>query len=244
MSRSSIERLDRSLYPHLQAGWDHELLRREILSVIRPGDRVLDLGAGRGLVEHMDFRGIAGRVHGVDVDPVVHSNPLLDESRVIQNGAIPYPDATFDVVYANCVWEHLEHPVAVFREVARVLKPGGVYVGKTPNRWHYVALIAALTPHWFHEWINQRRGLQADDVFPTFYRVNTPRALRRVAADAGFRVRRLSLVEGRPEYLRFFSWTYRLGWLYERIVNSTRALSGLRVVMIAVLEKPATEARP
>jgi SAM-dependent methyltransferase len=40
--------------------------------------------------------------------------------------AMEFPDASFDVVYSICVFEHLEEPEAVAQEVARVLRPGGV----------------------------------------------------------------------------------------------------------------------
>jgi hypothetical protein len=54
---------------------------------------------------------------------------------------------------------------------------------------------------------------------------------------SGFRVLKCRLIEGRPEYLRLSAFTYVFGWLYERIVNSTRLLERFRVVIIAVLQK-------
>ena len=45
------------------------------------------------------------------------------------------------------------------------------------------------------------------------------------------------LIEGHPEYLRLSAFTYVFGWLYERIVNSTRLLERFRCVIIAVLQK-------
>ncbi len=48
-----------------------------------------------------------------------------------------------------------------------------------------------------------------------------------------------TLIEGRPEYLRLSSFTYLLGWLYERLVNALPGLEQFRILLIAVLEKPA-----
>lgn len=230
--------MDRRLYPHHGQQWDDRLFREEILKVIGPGKHVLDLGAGAGIVAAMNFRGLAARVCGVDPDERVLVNPHLDEGRVGIGEAIPYPDATFDVVFADNVFEHLEQPARVFAEAARILKPGGVFLAKTPNRNHYVAQIARLTPHRFHQWVNEKRGRQRSDTFPTFYRANTVADITALARGSGLRVRQIRLTEGRPEYLRMSPLTYLVGWLYERTVNAFDRLEKYRVVVIAVLEKP------
>jgi SAM-dependent methyltransferase len=188
----------------------------------------------------MDFRGRAGRVCGIDPDPRVIDNPLLDEGRVALGEAIPYPDATFDLVLADNVLEHLERPELVFREVARVLKPGGRFLAKTPNARHYMPLIARLTPHRFHQWVNRWRGRAEADIFPTRYLANTPGTLRRLARDAGLALERCDLIEGRPEYLRMSAPTYLLGWVYERLVNGVPWLAPLRVLLVAELAKPSS----
>lgn len=99
-------------------------------------------------------------------------------------------------------------------------------------------LIARLTPHAFHRWVVRWRGRAGDDVFPTRYRANSPAAIKRLAATAGLEVVRIELIEGRPEYLRFSTPTYLLGWLYERLVNRVPALARFRVLLIAELRKP------
>ena len=115
--------------------------------------------------------------------------------------------------------EHLPDPARVFAEVARVLPPGGVFLGKTKNKWPYVPLIARLTPQAFHRWVVRWRGRASEDVFPTRYRANSPGDIQSLAARAGLEVVRIDLIEGRPEYLRFAVPTYLLGWLYERLVR-------------------------
>ena len=189
-------------------------------------------------MEQMNFRGRAARVCGVDLDPRVVDNPMLDEGRVADGARIPYGDASFDLVFADNVLEHLDRPLNVFREVARFLKPGGVFLFKTPNRRHYVATIARLTPHRFHQRIIAMRSRVADDVFPTRYRANSRGDVQRLAKDAGLGVDRIELIEGRPEYLRIFWPAYLVGLAYERIVNATSALEGFRVILVGALVKP------
>ena len=152
--------------------------------------------------------------------------------------SIPWPDGSFDVVFADNVLEHLEHPARVFREVARVLRPGGAFVVKTPNLIHYMPTVARLTPLAFHRFVNRLRGRASIDTFPTRYRVNTVRALRRVATESGLELVSARRHERRPEYLRFNGLTYLAGWLYERAVNSTPAMETFRIVLVAVLRRP------
>jgi SAM-dependent methyltransferase len=238
MSRRT-ERLDRLLYRKYASGWDNELFRAAVLQYAGPGARVLDVGAGVGIVEQMQFKRRVARVCGVDPDEAVLENPHLDEAHVGCAEQIPYADAEFDLALANNLLEHLESPDLAFREIARVLKPGGLFILKTPNRWHYVPLIALWTPHWFHERVNEWRGRKAANTFPTRYLVNTPRAVEKHAALAGFVVRSFTLIEGRPEYLRMSVPTYLVGWVYERLVNLVPGMARFRILMISVLQKAA-----
>ncbi len=231
--------LDEKLYPDCAGNWDDTLFRERILANLRPEHVVLDVGAGAGIVQQMNFKGMSQRICGVDLDPRVVDNPVLDEGRVCDAASIPYGDAMFDVVFADNVLEHLAAPQIVFGEVARVLKPGGVFLFKTPNKWHYVATIARMTPHGFHERINRWRGRVAADVFPTLYRANTAGAVRRHAAATGLEVVSIERIERRPEYMRISAPTYVAGAFYERLVNSTSLMEPFRVILVGKLRKPA-----
>lgn len=165
---------------------------------------------------------------------------MLDEGRIADAGVIPYPDGAFDLVFADNVMEHISEPEQVFREVFRVLRPGGLFLFKTPNKYHYMPLIARATPTWFHKFVNKRRGRAEADTFPTLYRANTFSTIIQVASRTGFEVDNIDRIEGRPEYLRMAAITYLLGAAYERIVNASDGLAAFRILLIARLRKPAS----
>jgi SAM-dependent methyltransferase len=103
--------------------------------------RVLDVGCASGF-HSFALGAVAGEVVGIDLDVETYAPPtrrararslLLpeeDEERVrIEEGdvtALAYPDASFDVVVSNTVLEHVHDLAAAFREIRRVLRPGGV----------------------------------------------------------------------------------------------------------------------
>ena len=234
---SYTERIDHALYPHFHKNWGDSVLRARILRRIRPTSYVLEIGAGAGIVSQMNFRGLAARVYGVDLDRRVRMNPYLDEAQVADATELPYPDSEFDVVFADNVLEHLAEPLQVFREVRRMLRPGGCFLFKTPNCWHYVAVAARLTPYSFHRFFDSLRGRAADDTFQTLYRANTARDIGYLASQAGFDVELLEYIEGRPEHLRPWWPTYLLGAAYERCINMTERLAFLRAVLIGELRK-------
>jgi SAM-dependent methyltransferase len=229
--------MDRTWYPNHANNWDDQLFREAILRNLKPEMTMLDLGAGAGIVDKMNFRQLASRVCGVDLDPRVVDNPFLDEGRVSDAGEIPFPDESFDVVFSDNVLEHLEIPDQVFREVARVLKSGGLFMFKTPNKWHYMPTIARLTPHGFHQFVNRLRGRAEIDTFPTRYRANTKADITRLANQTGFDVISIDRMEGRPEYLRMTAPTYFLGMLYERIVNANKGLAPFRILLVGTMRK-------
>ena len=122
-----ISALDRVFYPTYLDNWDDWLLRERIRSLLSPSDVILDLGAGSGKVKQMDFRGLCGRVCGLDPVPEVLQNRYLDEAKIGGAEVIPWPAETFDLVFSDNVLEHLPNPQVVFDEVFRVLKPTGIF---------------------------------------------------------------------------------------------------------------------
>lgn len=229
--------MDRTFYPGVKNFWDDLEFRNYILSHISEDHVMLDIGAGAGIVKEMQFRGLVKKVAGLDPDPRVMENPYLDEAKIGVGESIDWPDETFDIVIADNVLEHLERPAEVFAEIARVLKPGGRFMFKTPNKWHYMPQIARLTPHWFHQFYNKIRGRASVDTFKTHYRANRPADVIRNAEGSGLEAVDFYLFESRPEYLRVTALTYPFGILYQRLVTSTDALTNFRLIFVGHLIK-------
>ena len=192
------------LYPEIGAGGYSRVDLRvnfytRVNALLEPEMTVLDLGAGRGRwLENMTgfkrslvtLKGKCRRVIGVDPDPAVLANPTLDEARVAAPEApLPLADGSVDLIVAYAVLEHVAQPVRFAAEVGRVLRPGGWFCAWTPNRWGYVGVGAQLVPSSLHArllpWVSPADRRAQADVFPTVYRMNTPRQIRRLfRADA------------------------------------------------------------
>jgi SAM-dependent methyltransferase len=235
---SLVDWIDDHFYPGWQSHWDDLAFAQRVERVLSRNAVLLDLGAGAGIVQELNFRGKGAKVVGLDPDPRVLTNPFLDEARVGIGNEIPSTSNSFDVVVSANVFEHVDEPRAMFEEIARVLKPGGLFLLKTPNRRHYIAFIARCTPLWFHRFYNRLRGRNTGDTFSTKYKANSDSALRNLANAAVLELVDCEFIEGRPEYLRLAAATYVFGLLYERIVNRFAFLARYRAVIIATFRKP------
>jgi len=235
-----VERLERRYYCH-ERGWIDGTMKYGALlcRYIAPRATVLDVGPGPGTgFSHRQF--LEGRrIIGIDPDPAVLSNCSVDESVIGTAEDLPFEDMSFDAVVSNYVLEHIVRPRAAAAEIARVLRPGGYFLFRTPNRWHYVTLASLVTPHWLHKllvsWLKGRE--EGSNPCPAFYRCNTREVVRRVFCAAGLAIEVLETIEAEPAYLRFSRVAYRVGLLYERLVNRYEALAPFRANILGVLRR-------
>ncbi|MBM2614319.1 methyltransferase domain-containing protein [Actinoplanes sp. LDG1-06] len=131
-----------ALFDRLASSYDSVLpffasfgrLTADRLPAPAPGDRLLDVGAGRGAVAFA-ARSRGYTVTATDAAPAMVAllRPELD-AHVMYAASLDFPDGTFDVVTAGLVVHLLDDPAAMVSEVRRVLKPGGLFAFTVPGR--------------------------------------------------------------------------------------------------------------
>jgi SAM-dependent methyltransferase len=95
------------------------------------------------LPEGMEFEHVEG--HGMNVEELAQ-NPQLDRyfiQNLNQKQLLPLPDQSFDAVLNTVSIQYLQFPEAVFAEIYRILKPGGVVIISFSNRMFYEKAIQA-----------------------------------------------------------------------------------------------------
>jgi SAM-dependent methyltransferase len=108
----------------------------QAIASLKPGEVVLDLGAGAGFDAFLAARQVqpTGKVIGVDMTPAMlekarHNTTKAGfenvEFRLGEIEHLPVADASVDVIISNCVINLSPDKPAVFAEAFRVLKPGG-----------------------------------------------------------------------------------------------------------------------
>jgi SAM-dependent methyltransferase len=214
---------------------------RLLESMVQPGCRWLELGCGRQIIPDwaydLDHQLLLTRkasiLVGVDVDEALLEHPLIRHKVMALGGQLPFRGGAFDLVSANMVVEHISRPEEFLADIRRVLAPGGKFVFHTPNVNYPLVWVAKLIPYRIRKrlvyWIE---GRAEDDVFPTYYRMNSLSAIRRQAARAGFHVLILETVNSSGTFGR---WGFA-GWL-EVLIMRLLAAIGVRSNILCVLQK-------
>jgi ubiquinone/menaquinone biosynthesis C-methylase UbiE len=114
--------------------------RAYLLPWLKSADRLLDVGVGPGTIT-VDFaeRLTDGAIIGIDSAPAAVSATLrLAAERGVSNLSVSvgdvydleFPDASFDVVHAHQLLQHLSDPIAALRQMRRVCRPGGLVAAR------------------------------------------------------------------------------------------------------------------
>ena len=158
-----------------------------------PGRRVLDLGCRDGALTRTYVE--SNEVVGVDADreALAAAAGLGIETRWADlDQPLDFPDASFDVVVAGELLEHLRDPAPLVAETRRVLRPGGTFVASVPNAYRLKRRLLFLL------------GRPPDDD-PTHLQMFSPSDVR--ALLVGFQEPHLHFVAGRlvPLHPRLFA---------------------------------------
>lgn len=184
-------------YPEIGAGGFSHVdgtinFYNRINALIEPHFTVLDLGAGRGQqiidnpcayrAELCKLQGKVAKIVGADVDDAVLENPCMDETVVFDPAEpLPFKAESFDLIYSDWVLEHVADPESFVADVERILKPGGWFCARTPNRIGITGVGANLVPNRMHVKLlgHLQKQRKEVDVFPTVYKLNSRGAIRR-----------------------------------------------------------------
>ena len=220
-------RLIRRLDPGYRHRW--EIVNGIVAGLTGPGARWLDGGCGTNLaVEEFPS--------ALNVGIDIHRHPSLRRTPgawFVQGGLdrMPFGDGAFTLVTLNTVAEHLTDPAATFREIRRVLAPGGRLLVHTTNIRSPLILLGKLIPHTLRRAIFTRIfGAAEDDIFPAVHRANTAVALSRIE---GLAVEELHMVQdlnraGRVVFLFFVCW---------HLLSRIPGLKWLRTNIVVLLRK-------
>jgi ubiquinone/menaquinone biosynthesis C-methylase UbiE len=188
---------------------------------LRQRARWLDLGCGHAFLPSWmqgdSFAPPAETVIvGIDLDrDALRAHAGLQRRLVGDVQQLPVADASFDLVTANMVVEHLSDPGKFFGEVSRVLRPGGLLVVHTPNSRGYTSLLARCVPSsWRPRVAHLLQGRDARDVYPTHYKANTLDALRRLAIDNQLEVAELVTLNSSAQFFNVPA----VRWLEDRFL--------------------------
>ena len=195
---------------------------QRVQSLAGPEMTALDVGCGRGAAaERFEknpwekcrlLKGVCRKVIGIDVSPAGQDNPMIDEFRRIEGDRWPVDTASIDLLVSDAVLEHIPEPDVYFSECSRVVKSGGIICLRTTNRWGYASIVSSIVPNSMHAKVISmvQPGRTAEDVFPTCYRANTIRSVRRLMNAHHFKgcvYRHIA----EPNYLGFSRWLYAIG---------------------------------
>jgi ubiquinone/menaquinone biosynthesis C-methylase UbiE len=187
-------KFEQVLVPGLQ--YSQSVYQDVLENYVAPDSVWLDLGCGHQILpawHAAEERKLVARckeVVGMDYDQHSLLNHQTISRRVRGDvSSLPFRDNYFDMVTANMVVEHLSEPSAQFREVHRILKPGGLFIFHTPNAHGYSTAMARLVPDAIKgKLIYLLDGRQEEDVFETHYKANTPHQVESLARATHFKL--------------------------------------------------------
>ncbi len=229
------ERLQKKYYTY--GSHPYRKFENHIDGMLVQGAVLLDAGCGRTVPVLRKYLGRAGRLIGIELVEFTEV-PAGIETHNADLSNVPVADACVDLIISRSVFEHIQDPASVYREFARILKPGGAVIFLTANMWDYGTLVARLVPNRFHAAIVKSvEGRGEEDTFPTAYKTNTRSEVERLAANAGLKVESFDYLSQYPNYLMFNGALFFAGMCFEKLISRFNVLRFLRGWILVTLRK-------
>ena len=220
--------------------WPDVIHRQTLAGLGRSGAVLLEIGCGRDATDLQQLATHYDRAVGLDFE-IARQGPPAERWRVIRADGqrLPIGAGSVDVVAMADVVEHLEDPVAAFRQCFDVLRPGGYFVATTVNQWFPPTVLGRILPHAVRQKVNYLlSATPQEDTFPAYYRANSAQRLTGCAKAAGFGLVQLRYLSHHPRYLMFSYPVYRFGVSCEQIVRRHDAFRGVRQFLHGVFQRP------
>jgi ubiquinone/menaquinone biosynthesis C-methylase UbiE len=230
LGKRMTRRLRKLILPDLV--WNQEIYGKLLQRHISKDTKWLDVGCGwRLLGRHLepiedDLVATAGVTVGCDLSfdgLAKHRN--ISKLVLASANDLPFRESAFNLVTCNMVVEHLEDPAKTFRELARVLSPGGELIIHTPNLLNYAVFLnhtvmRVLPRKFVLRFIQLGENRKTEDIFPTFYRANTVRRLAQVGAEFDLSPTSHRLLSPPQPFFTFFCPLAFLQMLFMRLTMS------------------------
>jgi ubiquinone/menaquinone biosynthesis C-methylase UbiE len=180
------ENYERFFVPVIGEPVANDLIR---LAALRPGERVLDVACGTGIVARLAAQQVGpnGAVAGVDLNPgmleIARSNAPTNMSITWHQGSaedMPLPDEAFDVVLCQLGLEFMPDKLAALAEMRRVLVPGGRLILNVPGP---AAKLFAVLAEAMKRYISPQAAGFVNQVFS----LHDTTEIQQIISEAGFR---------------------------------------------------------
>jgi ubiquinone/menaquinone biosynthesis C-methylase UbiE len=215
----------------------YRIYEKKINSVLGTNDCILDAGCGREALVLKKIIRKGNTCIGIDLEKCIQA---FDEIYYIccDISQIGLESNSVDIVISRAVLEHIVKPLAVYQEINRVLKKGGRFIFLVPNISDYTSILSLLIPNKYHSLIiSKTEGRKPEDVFPTYYKSNSKRVIKKLAESSGFRVLEFKYLGQYPSTLQFNPTLFLLGTLYDKIISRFDSLRLLRAWILTDLQK-------
>lgn len=160
---------------------------------VSDGAKWIDVGGGRSIFPQnpqlsRELAVRCARLVAIDPSDNLDQNEFANE-RVKTTIEEYKTDQRFDIATMRMVAEHVERPDIVVRSLAQLVKSKGHVIVYTPNRWSVGSIAASVIPNRWHHKLTRlvSSSRKEENVFPTFYKMNTRKRLRALFEGADFK---------------------------------------------------------